>query len=111
MPTWKDNRRNGAALNKPMTTRYPASAVLMELASHVKAKALKVQAEWTPRSGNQETDELAKGNSERFSPTTSGSYTRRVGLANPPGGVTIGTRSRGDVRRSQEERSPTEQRT
>ena len=43
MPTWTDNRGNGAALNKLMTTRYPASAVLMELASHMKAMALKVR--------------------------------------------------------------------
>ena len=45
---WTDNRGNGAALNKLMTTRFPASAVLMELASHMKAMALKVQLEWTP---------------------------------------------------------------
>ena len=28
-PTWTDNRGNGAALNKLMTTGFPASAVLM----------------------------------------------------------------------------------
>ena len=33
VPTTTDNRGNGAALNKLMTTRYPASAVLMELAA------------------------------------------------------------------------------
>ena len=61
-------RGNGAALNKLMTTRYPASAVLMELASHMKASSMKVQVEWAPRSGNQEADELANGVVDRFSP-------------------------------------------
>ena len=68
MPTWTDNRGNGAAVNKRMTTRYPASAVLMELASQMKAMAFKVQVEWTPRSGNQEADKLANGNTARISP-------------------------------------------
>ena len=60
MPTWTDNRGNGAALDKLMTTRYPASAVLVDLASHMKALALKVQVEWTCRSGNKEADELTQ---------------------------------------------------
>ena len=38
----------------------------MELASQMKAMALKVQVEWTPCSGNP--DELANGNTARFSP-------------------------------------------
>ena len=66
-PTWTDNRSNGAALNKLMTTRYPASAVFMELASHMKSLSLKVQVEWTLCSGNQEADELASGVTIRFS--------------------------------------------
>ena len=41
----------------------------MELASHTKAMVLQVQVEWTPRSGNKEADELAKGSTARFSPT------------------------------------------
>ena len=67
MPTWTDNRGNGAALNKLTTARYPASAVLMEMASCMKALSLKVQVEWTPRSGNQDADELANGVTSRFS--------------------------------------------
>ena len=35
-PTWTDNRGNGSALNKLMTTRFPASAVLMELSEHMR---------------------------------------------------------------------------
>ena len=37
VPTTADNQGNGAALNKLMTTRYPASAVLMEHAAHSNA--------------------------------------------------------------------------
>ena len=35
-PTWTDNRGNGSALNKLMSTRYPVNALLMELATHCK---------------------------------------------------------------------------
>ena len=38
VPSITDNRGNGAALNKLMSTRFPSSAVLMELASYVKAR-------------------------------------------------------------------------
>ena len=37
-PSVTDNRGNGAALNKFMSTRFPSSAVLMELASFLKAR-------------------------------------------------------------------------
>ena len=33
VPSITDNRGNGAALNKLMSTRFPSSAVLLELAS------------------------------------------------------------------------------
>ena len=67
-PTWTDNRGNGAALNKLMSTKYPASAVLMELASYMKEQSLKVLVEWSPRSGNQEADRLANGVTTGFTP-------------------------------------------
>ena len=49
VPTTTDNRGNGAALNKLMTTRYPASAVLVELAAHSKKMGLRASVEWSPR--------------------------------------------------------------
>ena len=52
VPTWTDTRGNGAALNRLMTTRFPASAVIMEMAAFMKKAALKAQVEWSPRSGN-----------------------------------------------------------
>ena len=50
--TWTDNRGNGAALNKLMTTSFPASAVLLELAANMKRMLL---------TGNNESDALANG--------------------------------------------------
>ena len=68
MPTWTDNQGNGSALNKMMTTRYPASAVIMEMSVFMKRHGLKALVEWTPRAGNREADELANGITNRFKP-------------------------------------------
>ena len=61
LPTWTDNRGNGSVLNKLMTTRYPASAVLMEMSVFMKRHKLKTNVEWAPREANKEADELANG--------------------------------------------------
>ena len=37
--SWTDNRGNGSVLNKTMTTRYPASAVILELAAFMKKRS------------------------------------------------------------------------
>ena len=50
-PTWTDNRGNGALLNKLMTTKFPGCALLMELASFMKRRSMKVVVDWTPREG------------------------------------------------------------
>ena len=50
-----------------MTTRFPASAVLMELSEHMRRMTQKVLVEWTPREGNQEADRLANGDATGFS--------------------------------------------
>ena len=68
-PTWTDNRGNGSALNKLMTTKFPASAVLMELAAYMKRMSIKVVVEWTPRSANQHADKLANGSHAGFDPS------------------------------------------
>ena len=68
-PTWTDNRGNGSALNKLMTTKFPASAVLMELAAFMKRMSMKVVVEWTPRSANQHADKLANGSHAGFDPS------------------------------------------
>ena len=68
VPTTTDNRGNGAALNKLMTTKYPASAVLMELAAYSKKMGLKASVEWSPREANREADALANGELSQFTP-------------------------------------------
>ena len=67
-PTWTDNRGNAAALNRLMTTKFPASAVVMELAAFMKKELIKAQVEWSPRSGNIEADAIANGVHEGFDP-------------------------------------------
>ena len=68
LPTWTDSRGNGSVLNKLMTTRYPASAVLMEMSVFMKRHKLKANVEWAPREANKEADELANGDVHQFSP-------------------------------------------
>ena len=66
-PTWTDNRGNGSALNKLMTTKFPACAVLMEFSAYMRI-SMKVFVEFTPRAGNREADHLANEEYSRFSP-------------------------------------------
>ena len=68
VPTTTDNRGNGAVLDKLMTTRYPASAVLMELAAYSKKMGLKASVEWSPLEANREADALAIGDFSLFTP-------------------------------------------
>ena len=68
LPTWTDNRGNGSVLNQLMTTRYPSSALVMELAAEMKKNRVEVQVEWTPREFNREADALANGDTSQFSP-------------------------------------------
>ena len=49
VPTYTENRGNGAALNKLMSTKFPATALLMEMSSHLKQKKIKAVVDWTPR--------------------------------------------------------------
>ena len=69
VPTITDNRGNGALLNNMMSTKFPASAVLMELASYMRRMSLRTVVEWAPREGNKEADWLANGNAEDFDPS------------------------------------------
>ena len=69
VPAITDNRGNGALLNKLMSTKFPASAVLMELASYMRRMSLRTVVEWVPRERNKEADRLANGNAEDFDPS------------------------------------------
>ena len=65
VPTITDNRGKGALLNNLMSTKFPASAVLMELASYMRKMSLRTVVELA-REGNTEADKLANGNAEDF---------------------------------------------
>ena len=68
VPSITDNRGNGAALNNLMSTMFPSSAVLMELAVFMKRRGLRTIVEWAPREFNRELDSLANGITEGFNP-------------------------------------------
>ena len=67
-PSITDNRGNGAVLNKLMTTRFPSSALLMEMGSYMKARGMRAIVEWAPREFNKEADQLANGITDSFDP-------------------------------------------
>ena len=58
-PTWTDNRGNGSALHKLMTSRYPASGVLMEMSAPLLQRGLQSSVQGAPRTANREADRLA----------------------------------------------------
>ena len=68
VPSITDNRGNGAVLNKLMSTKFPSSAVLMELASFMKHRGMRAVVEWAPRECNREANMLANGHSSLFDP-------------------------------------------
>ena len=68
VPSITDNRGNGAVLNKLMSTKFPSSAVLMELASFMKHRGMRAIVEWAPRGCNREADMLANGDTSLFDP-------------------------------------------
>ena len=58
VPTFTDNRGNGSALNKLMSTRFPSSALQMELSVFLKKRKIRASVEWAPRESNKEADVL-----------------------------------------------------
>ena len=51
-----------------MSTKFPSSAVLMELAVYMKRRRIRTIVEWAPREFNRESDNLANGITEGFNP-------------------------------------------
>ena len=48
VPTWTDNLANGSVLNKLMTPKFPASAVLMDMAAQLKKSVSRHQYSGLP---------------------------------------------------------------
>ena len=69
VPTFTDNRGNGSALNKLMSTKFLSSALLMALSAILKKRKIKALVEWTPRESNKEADALANSVTVDLNPT------------------------------------------
>ena len=58
IPSYTDNRRNGALLNKLMSSKYPLSALLMEFGEQLRHSEVRPDVRWAPREANREADRL-----------------------------------------------------
>ena len=67
-PALTDNRGNGYVINKLMTTRFLLCAIVMELAAQAEYRGVRMEAQWTPRDGNQEVDDLSNLRKDGFDP-------------------------------------------
>ena len=83
------NRGNGAALNKLVTSKIRASAVLMEMAAYMTRIGMKVLAEWSPREGDKEADALADVDTELRIPASAAGLVRDVLPAELQAGRTV----------------------
>ena len=68
IPSYTDNRGNGALLNKLMSSKYPLSALLMEFGEQLSCSGVRPDVRWAPREANREADRLANGDSSGFNP-------------------------------------------
>ena len=62
------NQSNEALLRKAMTTKFPSTLVLMELAEELSAKNCELQLQWIRRDLNQLADDLTNENFASFDP-------------------------------------------
>ena len=65
---YTDNQSNEALLRKAMTTKFPSTLVLMELAEELSAKNCELQLQWIRRDLNQLADDFTNENFASFSP-------------------------------------------
>eukprot|EP00913_Durusdinium_trenchii_P022634 g21257.t1 len=61
-----DNVSNAYLLDRFLTTKFPASLVLMELACQLEKYKLDLSLSWIPREQNEPADDLSKGRFELF---------------------------------------------
>ncbi|OLP77769.1 Aldehyde dehydrogenase [Symbiodinium microadriaticum] len=65
---YTDNQSNESLLRKAMTTKFPSTLVLMELAEELSAKNCELQLQWIRRDLNQLADDLTNENFASFDP-------------------------------------------
>ena len=61
-----DNISNAYLLDKYLTTKFPASLVLMELSKQLELYDLDLNLVWIPREQNEPVDDLSKDRFEKF---------------------------------------------
>ena len=65
---YTDNQSNESLLRKAMTTKFPSTLVLMELAEELSAKNCELQLQWIRRDLHQLADDLTNENFASFDP-------------------------------------------
>ena len=63
-----DNSSNAFLVDKFLSTKFPSSLVLMELAYQLYALKASLQLHWIPREQNEDADDLSKGKTDNFDP-------------------------------------------
>lgn len=63
-----DNLGNACVLRRWLTTRYPLSCVVMEIAALLQKVGLDLRLDWVPRLQNAEADALTNADSRGFNP-------------------------------------------
>ena len=63
-----DNASNSFVVDKYLSTKFPVSLVLMELAYQLGGMEVSLNLHWIPREQNEEADDLSKGRFEKFDP-------------------------------------------
>ena len=68
LTAYTDNQTNSYVLDRIMSTAFPASVVLMELALQLQDRQLDLDLQWIPKDQNVEADALTNEEFEMFSP-------------------------------------------
>jgi len=61
-----DNSSNSFVVDKYLSTKFPVSLVLMELAHQLGDMEVALNLHWIPRGQNEEADDLSKGRFDKF---------------------------------------------
>ena len=78
MKAFTDNRGNAFALVRGMSTKFPLTVLLMELAEELRVEDRRMDLEWVRRDSNIEADELSNGNWSRFDPSRRAVFDPRI---------------------------------
>ena len=63
-----DNSGNRFAVTKMLSTKWPLTAFVAELAAQLELRQILFQMDWVPREQNQEADSITNGNVQWLSP-------------------------------------------